>query len=106
MLVAEAASALGVVAATADQLAEQLRLVTRGAPALLVLDGFERFLDDADQIGRLLAAVANLKLLVTSRAALRLTAEHVYPVEPLAAPMPRAVRRARERGAPGPGGQR
>jgi predicted ATPase len=86
VLAAEAASALGVVAATADQLAEQLRLATRGAPALLVLDGFERFLDDAGQVGHLLASVENLKVLVSSRAALRLTAEHIYPVSPLAAP--------------------
>jgi predicted ATPase len=86
VLVAEAASALGVVAATADQLADQLRLATRGAPALLLLDGFERFIDDAGQVGHLLAAVANLKVLVTSRAALRVTAEQVYPVSPLAGP--------------------
>jgi predicted ATPase len=86
LLVTEAASALGVVAANADQLAEQLRRGSRGAPALLVLDGFERFLDDAGQVGQLLASVANLKVLVTSRAALRLTAEHVYPVDPLTAP--------------------
>jgi predicted ATPase len=86
VLVAEAASALGVVAATADQLADQLRLATHGAPVLLVLDGFERFLDDAGEIGRLLSAVANLKVLATSRAALRVTAERVFPVRPLAAP--------------------
>jgi predicted ATPase len=86
VLVAEAAAALDVVAATPDQLAEQLRLTTRGAPALLVLDGFERFVEDSAQVGQLLAAVANLKVLATSRAALRLTAEHVYPVFPLAAP--------------------
>ena len=85
VLVAEAASALGFVAATRAELGEQLALATRGAPALLVLDGFERFLDDAGQVGQLLAAVANLKVLATSRAALRLTAEHVYPVYPLAA---------------------
>ncbi|MDA0182203.1 hypothetical protein OJ997_17995 [Solirubrobacter phytolaccae] len=85
VLVAEAAAALDVVAATADQLAEQLRLATNGAPALLVLDGFERFIDDAWQVGRLLAAAENLKLLISSRAPLRITAEHVYPVRPLAA---------------------
>ncbi|WP_028064056.1 ATP-binding protein [Solirubrobacter soli] len=83
VLVAEAAAALDVVAATAEQLAEQLRLATRGAAALLVLDGFERFVDDAGQVGRLLTAVPNLKVLVSSRAPLRVTAEHVYPVQPL-----------------------
>ena len=86
MLVPEAASALGVVAATAAEFGEQLGRATRGAPALLVLDGFERFLEDAEQVGQLLAAVANLTVLTTSRAPLRLTAEHVYRVQPLTAP--------------------
>src|SRR3954471_21417434 len=95
VLVTEAASALGVVAATPDELAEQLRRATRGAPALLVLDGFERFLDDAGQVGALLAAVSNLKVLVSSRAPLRLTAEHVYPVNPLVEPHAAALFGAR-----------
>jgi predicted ATPase len=85
VLVPEAATALGVVAATPGELGEQLGRATRGAPALLVLDGFERFLDDAGQVGQLLAAVANLTVLATSRAPLRLTAEHAYRVQPLAA---------------------
>ena len=91
VLVPEAASALGVVAATAAELGEQLGRTTRGAPALLVLDGFERFLEDAGQIGQLLAAVANLTVLATSRAPLRLTAEHAYRVQPLAAPSAAAL---------------
>jgi predicted ATPase/DNA-binding SARP family transcriptional activator len=86
VLAAEAASALGVVASTAEELGEQLGRATRGAPALLILDGVERFVDDAGQVGKLLAAAANLTVLATSRAALRLTAEHCYPVEPLSAP--------------------
>ena len=84
VLVPEAATALGVVAATAAELGEQLGRATRGAPALLVLDGFERFLEDAGQVGQLIAAVANLTVLATSRAPLRLTAEHAYRVQPLA----------------------
>jgi predicted ATPase/DNA-binding SARP family transcriptional activator len=86
VLVPEAASALGVVAATASELGERLGRATRGAPALLVLDGFDRFVEDAGQVGQLLAEVANLTVLVTSRAPLRLSAEHVYRVYPLAAP--------------------
>ncbi|HWM10799.1 MAG TPA: BTAD domain-containing putative transcriptional regulator, partial [Solirubrobacteraceae bacterium] len=49
LLASEAAAALGVVAGTADELAEQL-----AAPALLVLDGFERFLEDAGEVAKLL----------------------------------------------------
>jgi predicted ATPase/DNA-binding SARP family transcriptional activator len=83
VLVPEAATALGVVAATAADLGEQLGRATRGAPALLVLDGFERFLEDVGHVGQLLTAVANLTVLATSRAPLRLTAEHAYRVQPL-----------------------
>ena len=99
VLVPEAASALGVVAATAAELGEQLGQATRGAPALLVLDGFERFLDDAELVGQLLAAVANVTVLATSRAALRLSAEHVYRVQPLAAPNAAALFVARAKAA-------
>ncbi len=95
VLVPEAATALGVVAATAPELGEQLGRATRGAPALLVFDGFERFLEDAEEVGRLLAAVANLTVLATSRAPLRLSAEHAYRVQPLAAQNAAALFRVR-----------
>jgi predicted ATPase/DNA-binding SARP family transcriptional activator len=86
VLASEAAAALGVVAATADELVEQLARANRGARVLLVLDGFERFLDDAGEVAKLLAAVESLTVLATSRAALRLSGEHVYVVHPLAPP--------------------
>jgi predicted ATPase/DNA-binding SARP family transcriptional activator len=83
LLASETAAALGVVATTAEQLAERL---DHGQPALLVLDGFERFLDDAGEVAKLLAAVESLTVLATSRAALRLSGEHVYFVHPLSPP--------------------
>jgi predicted ATPase/DNA-binding SARP family transcriptional activator len=95
VLVPEAATALGVVATSPVELGEQLGRATRGAPALLVLDGFERFIEDAGQISELLAAVANLTVLATSRAPLRLTAEYLYRVHPLAAPDAAALFAAR-----------
>ena len=97
VLVPEAASALGVVAATAAELGVRLADVTRGAPALLVLDGFDRYVEDAGQVGQLLAAVGNLTVLATSRAPLRLSAEHVYRVQPLSAPNAAALFVARVR---------
>jgi predicted ATPase/DNA-binding SARP family transcriptional activator len=99
VLVPEAATALGVVAATAAELGEQLGRAAGGAAALLVLDGFERFLEDAGQVAELLAGVANLTVLATSRAPLRLTAEHAYRVRPLAAPNAAALFNARARAA-------
>ena len=85
----------GVVAATQAELGERLARVTRGADTLLVLDGFERFLADAAEVAQLLAAVPNLTVLATSRAPLRLTAEHTYRVQPLAVSNAAALFRAR-----------
>ena len=101
VLVPGAASALGVVAATAAELGEQFERTTRGAPALLVLDGCERFLEGVEQVGHLLAAVAGLTVLATSRAPLRLTSEHVYRVQPLAARNAAALFNARAEAARG-----
>jgi predicted ATPase/DNA-binding SARP family transcriptional activator len=101
VLVPEAAAALGVVAATAAELGVRLAVVTRGAPALLVLDGFDRYLEDAGQVGQLLASVPNLTVLVTSRAPLRLTTEQVYRVQPLPGPNAAALFIARARAVMG-----
>jgi predicted ATPase/DNA-binding SARP family transcriptional activator len=93
LLASEAAAALGAVAATGEELAEQL--AHAGGRALLVLDGFERFLDDAAEVARLLGAAPSLTVLATSRAALRLIGEQVYFVHPLAPPNAAALFAAR-----------
>jgi predicted ATPase/class 3 adenylate cyclase len=51
--------------------------------ALLLLDNVEHLLDAATSLAELLAAAPHLRLLVTSRAPLRLSAEREYPLEPL-----------------------
>ncbi|HEU5086255.1 MAG TPA: BTAD domain-containing putative transcriptional regulator, partial [Roseiflexaceae bacterium] len=53
---------------------------------LLLLDNFEQITAAGPHIGRLLAHTSRLKVLVTSRAALRLRAEFELGVEPLAVP--------------------
>lgn len=82
----------GVVAAigdalgrTGDAIADVVARVRERA-MLLVLDGFERFPSAASVVAELLAAAPKLKILVTSRAALRLHAEREMPVRPLALP--------------------
>ncbi|HEY2237338.1 MAG TPA: NB-ARC domain-containing protein [Streptosporangiaceae bacterium] len=53
---------------------------------LLVLDNFEQVTDAAPLLAELLAAATGLKMLVTSRSMLRLSAEHEFPVPPLPVP--------------------
>lgn len=58
----------------------------RDRQLLLVLDNLEQVLDAAAHIAEWLNAAPALNVLVTSRAVLRLSAEHAYPVEPLSLP--------------------
>ena len=51
-------------------------------------DNFEHVLDAAPELGDLLAGVPGLNVLATSRAPLRLAAEHEYPIFPLELPSP------------------
>ena len=55
----------------------------RDVDALIVLDNFEQVDDAAPELGELLAAGAGVRLLVTSRHALRIYGEHELPVPPL-----------------------
>jgi predicted ATPase/DNA-binding CsgD family transcriptional regulator len=61
----------------------------RGRSLLLVLDNFEQVLAAAPLVAGLLAACPALKVLVTSRAALHLSAEHEFPVPSLELPDPK-----------------
>jgi len=58
----------------------------RDRPLLLVLDNYEQLLEAADVVGGLLGAAPRLRVVVTSRAPLRLSGEHEYPVPPLPVP--------------------
>jgi predicted ATPase/class 3 adenylate cyclase len=53
---------------------------------LLVLDNFEQVLDAADDVARLLAVSRRSKIIVTSRAVLRLRGEQTLSVQPLPVP--------------------
>jgi predicted ATPase/serine/threonine protein kinase len=60
-------------------------------PTLLLLDNFEHLIAAAPTVSDLLAIGANLKVLVTSRAALHVYGEHEFPVSPLALPDSRSL---------------
>jgi len=78
------AEALSVVDATALDLPKRVLAACDGTPTLLVLDNFEQVLDAAPLVADLLAAVATLRVLVTSRAPLHVRGEREYAVGPLA----------------------
>jgi predicted ATPase/predicted Ser/Thr protein kinase len=61
------------------------------APMLLLLDNFEQLVQAAPTVAELLATGPNLKIMVTSRAALHVYGEHEFPVPPLALPDSRSV---------------
>ncbi|MDQ2654261.1 MAG: LuxR C-terminal-related transcriptional regulator [Chloroflexota bacterium] len=65
---------------------ERLQHFLHDRTMLLVLDNFEQILDAALVLAALLRTCPALTLLVTSRAPLRLTGEHHFPVPPLAVP--------------------
>ena len=79
------AEALGRVGRHGARLAEA-RAGSRATvrPTLLVLDNFEQVLDAAPLVADLLTSVAALRVLVTSRAPLRVRGEREYAVGPLA----------------------
>jgi len=63
---------------------EQVRAFLQPRQFLLVLDNFEHLLEAAPFVADLLASCPRLRVLVTSRAPLRLRMEHVFPLAPLA----------------------
>jgi predicted ATPase/transcriptional regulator with XRE-family HTH domain len=69
-------------------IAERLVAHLRSKRMLLVLDNVEQVPAASPQIADLLAACPGLTVLATSRAALRVSGEHVFPVPPLALPDP------------------
>ncbi|MDQ3854962.1 MAG: tetratricopeptide repeat protein [Chloroflexota bacterium] len=82
----ELARNVGVSELGGGPLLERLREHLRPRVMLLVLDSFEQVLDAGPLVAELLTSAPRLKLLVTSRAALHISAEHEFPVPPLALP--------------------
>jgi len=77
------ADALGLADVAALDLPRRVRAACEDHPTLMVLDNFEQILDAAPLVADLLTSVASLRLLVTSRAPLRVRGEREYAVGPL-----------------------
>ena len=82
------AQALGVRETAGEARLESLRkyLQSVRGPMLLLLDNFEQVVAGAPLLAEMLALAPSLKLLVTSRAALRVYEEHEFPAPPLGLP--------------------
>jgi predicted ATPase len=86
LIVPSIARTLGLREGGSQPLQETLVEYLRDEQVLLVLDNFEQLRQASPVLSELLAACSGLKLLVTSRAPLRLSGEHLYPVPPLLLP--------------------
>jgi predicted ATPase/DNA-binding NarL/FixJ family response regulator len=80
------AQALAVPESGKRPLLQHLQAYLHPRALLLVLDNFEQIVAAAPQVAALLEAAPRLKVLVTSREILRLSAEQEFPVPPLALP--------------------
>lgn len=80
------AEAIGLTLNAAQSRSEQVKKHLADKTMLLWLDNFEQLAAAAPQLTELLAAAANLRLLVTSQAILHVYGEHEFPVPPLATP--------------------
>jgi predicted ATPase len=69
---------------TSSDVEEQLARALQESELLLLIDNFEQVLAAAPNIARLLDAAPKLKVVVTSRAPLRIAAEREFAVPPLA----------------------
>ena len=83
-LVASAiAESFAVADIASDALPDRLRVVCHNVPTWLVLDNFEHLMVAAPLVAMMLAAVASLRILVTSRAPLHLRGEREFALNPL-----------------------
>jgi len=85
------AQTIGLYESGDKPLATALREYLDGQRVLFVLDNFEQLLDAAPAVSDLLNTSAGVQIVVTSRAALHVSAEHVFPVPPLRLPDPASL---------------
>lgn len=80
------AATLGTLEASEVQVFEGVKAALRDRNMLIVMDNFEQVLDAAPSVSALLGAAPRVKILATSREALRLRGEQEFPLGPLPIP--------------------
>jgi predicted ATPase/class 3 adenylate cyclase len=88
LLLPTIAQTVGLKETGTAPVADSLKEFLAAKQLLLVLDNVEQLVEAAAQLAELLAAAPRLKLLVTSRTPLHVSAEHEFPVPPLSLPDP------------------
>ena len=83
LLLPAIAQAVAVRESSEQALPESLAERLSGRQALLLIDNFEQLAEAAPELSHVLEAAPGLIFLVTSRAALRVSGEKEYPVDPL-----------------------
>ncbi len=83
LLLPAIAQAVAVRESSEQALPESLAERLSGRQALLLIDNFEQLAEAAPELTHVLEAAPGLIFLVTSRAALRVSGEKEYPVDPL-----------------------
>jgi predicted ATPase/class 3 adenylate cyclase len=86
LVVSGIAAALAVREEPGEPLSAALARHLAEKELLLVLDNFEHVMDAASEVAAIIAASPNVRVLTTSREALRLQGEHLYDVPPLSLP--------------------
>ena len=92
--------ALGLSEAGGPPIMEQVIQRLSEAEMLLVLDNFEQIVSAGPVVADIMAEVPDCKFIVTSREALHLRGEQIYPVPPLGLPSPPEIQPAALLGAP------
>lgn len=77
---------LGIKETAGRSIADSVQDYLRSKSLLLVLDNFEQVIAAAPLVSQLLTGCSELKIMITSREALRIGGEHEYPVPPLPLP--------------------
>jgi len=85
-VLASIARTIGISESSNGSLHEDLKAQLHEKTMLLLLDNFEQAISAAVQVAELMQYCPRLKLLITSREALHVRGEHLYPVPPLGLP--------------------